>query len=162
LTEVNNDYFTLERSKNGLVFTGIEKLSGSGTHVGETHYTAKDEAPLNERSYYRLKQTDFDGRYSYSPVVTVKVALQDPTVTVFPNPYTSGEININASGFESGENLPFRLLSPQGSILTELIISTDMNGKASGRIASDQLASGIYFVVLAGAKKQYTTRLIVP
>ncbi len=71
-TETNNDFFTIERSANGKDFSliGIKKGAGNSTTV--LGYSAIDKEPLPGISYYRLKQTDFDGKFSYSNTIAVK------------------------------------------------------------------------------------------
>jgi len=73
LTETNNDYFTVLRSGNGITFESLAEVLGvpGGTTVVPQYYTYTDEHPLAGVSYYRLKQTDFNGEYSYSHIVPV-------------------------------------------------------------------------------------------
>jgi hypothetical protein len=70
LSETNNDYFIIERSSNGNGFTNIGRLPGAGTSLQENNYAFTDLHPTPGTNYYRLKQVDFDGRFSYSPVVS--------------------------------------------------------------------------------------------
>lgn len=83
-SELNNDAFEVERSKDGFDFTSVARVNGAGTTTGKTDYSIIDEAPLPGISYYRLKQIDFDGTYTYSHVVSVKRG-EDPFI-VYPNP----------------------------------------------------------------------------
>ena len=72
-TEINNNYFTVERSLDGKSFTSIGNMSGAGNSSNPRDYKLIDSSPIqNETSYYRLKQTDFDGEYSYSDIVSVR------------------------------------------------------------------------------------------
>ena len=86
-SEDQNDYFLLERSTDGQAFGEIGKADGKGTTALETAYTYLDKHPLAGTSYYRLKQVDEGGEYTYSSVVAVArggVALASsiyPTVT---------------------------------------------------------------------------------
>ena len=70
-TEENNDFFAIERSGNGTDFRTIGKVNGAGTTTSIQNYTFTDETPLSGINYYRLKQVDFDGQFTYSPVVNV-------------------------------------------------------------------------------------------
>jgi hypothetical protein len=71
-TEVNNDYFTIERASNIEQFEVVgDAIPGSGTSKEMKAYTAFDITPLYGRSYYRLKKTDYDGKFTYSEVVVV-------------------------------------------------------------------------------------------
>ncbi|MDR1761005.1 MAG: hypothetical protein LBR55_01000, partial [Bacteroidales bacterium] len=83
LTETNNDYFTVQRSGNGNNFENIAEVLGAGTTVLPQYYAYVDERPLAGVSYYRLKQTDFDGKQSYTYVVPVYFENQSNSFEVF-------------------------------------------------------------------------------
>ncbi len=70
-SEKNNDYFTIERSSNAIEFTNVGEINGSGNSNITLKYFYSDNNPLITKSYYRLKQTDFDGKYTYSNIITV-------------------------------------------------------------------------------------------
>jgi hypothetical protein len=72
-TEINNDYFSIERSADGAAFAEIGQVKGAGTSYEPQDYTYTDARPLPGKNYYRLRQVDFDGRFSYSPVVTATI-----------------------------------------------------------------------------------------
>jgi hypothetical protein len=67
--EINNDFFTIERSRNGVNWETLTFVQGAGNSNQVLTYTWEDDQPLNGISYYRLKQTDFDGQFEFfSPV----------------------------------------------------------------------------------------------
>jgi Secretion system C-terminal sorting domain len=84
-TETNNAHFSIERSSDGRIFTEIGTVRGAGNSTTEQRYTYTDERPLQGINYYRLKQVDFDGQFSYSPVRSV-VFGRKGSVTVSPSP----------------------------------------------------------------------------
>jgi hypothetical protein len=86
--EMNNDYFTIQRSKDGAGWESLQKISGEGTSSTNKYYQATDASPYAGVSYYRLRQTDIDGKTSYSSVVTVKITEPNTLIQVFPNPAT--------------------------------------------------------------------------
>jgi len=86
-TEIDNDYFSIQRSPNGHDFTEIGQVKGAGTSYEPHDYTFTDEHPLQGKNYYRLKQVDFDGKYSYSPVVTATFGKAS-LMTLAPVPAT--------------------------------------------------------------------------
>ena len=69
-TESNSDYFVVERSPNGSNFEAIATVGAAGLSYATRDYTFTDERPLPGKNYYRLRQVDYDGQFSYSPVVT--------------------------------------------------------------------------------------------
>jgi hypothetical protein len=84
-SESNNDYFAIERSSNGIEFNQIAKVDGAGNSLTTLNYSFKDENPLSGISYYRLKQVDFNGKFSYSEICSV-TNNGDGNVSFYPNP----------------------------------------------------------------------------
>jgi hypothetical protein len=72
LSEKNSDYFTLERSSNGVDFRPITAMKGTGTSNVQRTYIYKDMNPMRGVSYYRLSRTDFDGSFKRSKVIAVR------------------------------------------------------------------------------------------
>jgi hypothetical protein len=99
-SERNNAYFTVERSSNATQFEPVGEVSAAGNSNTVLHYSFVDTRPLNGLSYYRLKQTDFDGSFSYSPIVQVKFSRTD--FRVYPNP-SGGEFYIELYEMEGKE-----------------------------------------------------------
>jgi hypothetical protein len=87
-SERNNDFFTIERSDDGENWAIVNKVTGAGNSTETINYTAFDTDHFNGDNYYRLKQTDYNGDYSYSDVVAVKIGNGNPA-SVYPNPFES-------------------------------------------------------------------------
>jgi hypothetical protein len=89
-SEKNNDYFTIERSKDGIHFDSINTVAGAGNSKLVLKYREVDNDPFSGLSYYRLKQTDYDRRWSYSQVVRIVNPHTKPSsLTIYPNPSSS-------------------------------------------------------------------------
>ncbi len=145
-SETNTKEFSLERSLNGNTFQQITLLPAAGNSAGtrEYKYTDPNIDRLNsERMYYRVKQVDLDGRFTYSRVVllTYRENNSQPSV-IYPNP-TKGIVNI--------------LVGDRNMVGTEATL-IDVNGRILQRVkitASNQsfdmsgLVNGIYFIKLA-------------
>ncbi len=71
-SELNNDYFTIERSKDAISFDEINITDGAGNSTSPLFYSTTDDSPMSGTSYYRLKQTDFNGDFKYSNTVSVQ------------------------------------------------------------------------------------------
>lgn len=84
-TEINNDYFTVERSADGVRFESLGTVSGAGNSDVLRRYEYVDAHPVPGINYYRLKQTDYDGKFTYSDVVTVDFRPEG-TVSIAPAP----------------------------------------------------------------------------
>lgn len=93
--EINNDYFTLERSTNDLEFEERAIIQGAGNSNEINNYTFVDDSPLPGRSYYRLKQTDYDGTFTYSKVISVSREGKDDDFSAYPNPVLQDEVFLN-------------------------------------------------------------------
>jgi Secretion system C-terminal sorting domain len=85
LTEINNDFFTVQHSMDGKEFKEIATVKGAGTSTEKHRYEELHNKPVAGFNYYRLKQTDFDGRSSYSKVVSVDI-VSAAKFYVYPNP----------------------------------------------------------------------------
>jgi hypothetical protein len=84
-SEKFNDYFTVERSSDGNIFNPIAIIDGAGNSNDLLNYTYIDQWPLPKISYYRLKQTDFNGDFTYSKVVAVRMNIEG-LFAIYPNP----------------------------------------------------------------------------
>jgi hypothetical protein len=85
-SEINNDYFVVERSTNGQNWEEIDQVAGSGTSTIENTYESFDKLHLNRNTYYRIKQVDFDGAYTYSDIRTIAFKSETFELLFYPNP----------------------------------------------------------------------------
>lgn len=76
-SETNNATFTVEKSADGINFESFATLPGAGTSSQTHYYSATDENPYMGLSYYRLKQTDYDGHYTYSILAPITINPTD-------------------------------------------------------------------------------------
>jgi hypothetical protein len=93
LAEINNELFEVERSKDGVVWETVIRQKGSGNSNSPKLYKAIDHNPLVGTSYYRLKQTDFDGKTEVFGMVPIEIKVNGMKVNAFPNP-TDGKITL--------------------------------------------------------------------
>jgi len=91
-SEMNNDYFTVEKSYDGLNWTYLSELDGNGSSSTLLHYEVSDIERMEDAVYYRLKQTDFDGTTTI--VGQTKVECENNKPTIYPNPFND-ELFIN-------------------------------------------------------------------
>lgn len=95
-TELNNDYFHLERAGSDLEFEPIAKITGAGTTTEVQHYSTFDETPFAGVNYYRLRQVDFDGAYEYSDIIAISYDAVSE-LQLYPNP-SLGLVNLHMPG----------------------------------------------------------------
>ncbi|NQX96667.1 MAG: T9SS type A sorting domain-containing protein [Flavobacteriales bacterium] len=123
-TEINNDYFTVERSVDAIFFEPIKKINGAGnSNTMLAYFTVDNLEKLNSTNfhtiYYRLKQTDFDGKFSYSKIESVNLnSTNQPSVAIYPNP-TINQITIKATEEELEQILLFNFL---GENITDKVV----------------------------------------
>ncbi|MES2382312.1 MAG: T9SS type A sorting domain-containing protein, partial [Bacteroidota bacterium] len=101
--EINNNFFTVERSENGKTFYPIANIKGAGNSTKTSQYSLIDDInTVNANTiFYRLKQTDFDGRFTYSKTATIDLGnVGNFDLSVFPNP-NSGTFTIGLSNVMS-------------------------------------------------------------
>ncbi|RZK98469.1 MAG: T9SS type A sorting domain-containing protein, partial [Hymenobacter sp.] len=88
-SEQHNAGFEVQRSGDGTAFTALGTVSGGGTTLSAHTYSYFDASPLAGTAYYRLKQLDSDGTFTYSPVAAVQAAPSSPAASsIYPNPTT--------------------------------------------------------------------------
>ena len=160
-SEKNNDIFTVEKSEDGIEFTPVLVVRGAGNSETLLNYSATDISPSGGISYYRLKQTDFDGRFSYSSIVAVK-NLQAIHYQIIPNPSNGKNIvfSVTAPGSMS-INIIIRDLS--GRVITEQIHHTQPDHrKSTFQLEEGSIpAEGIYTVSFNINGEIFTEKLII-
>lgn len=85
LTEVNNANFSIQRSIDGINYTQLNRVVSKGG-AGENSYSIYDDQPLHGVNYYRLWQTDIDGKTTFLADALATFNLKDEDVQVWPNP----------------------------------------------------------------------------
>lgn len=145
-TEINNDYFTVERSADGVIWSKVGIVQGAGTSSTQNNYSLTDNNPFNGLSYYRLKQTDYDGSSeTFSPVVVNCNGLHlGASVVVYPNPFNN-HINIAFSNITSDE-ISVVLYDAIGSVVYTEKISDIENNSGIITLNISNVAKGIYFI----------------
>lgn len=166
-TETNNDFFTVERSIDAVNFETAGTIKGAGNSQIIQSYTFTDNTwntnlPKNITTlYYRLKQTDFDGSYSYSNIVAVELS-NVINLTLFPNPTTSSNINLNISSSSSQAEILVILYDHLGREAYSKVNIIDNSGPHIIALdVSDRLPAGIYQVVASSKESVVKKKLII-
>lgn len=157
-SETNNDFFTIQRSKNADQFEDIATLKGAGNSTNQLSYSTVDKnAPLGI-VYYRLKQTDFNGDYSYSKIVAIRNINQDNIAHILPNP---GHDNI-AINFNCSENsiCNLNIFDPKGKLIKEIEIKSSKGENVQSLDISD-LQKGFYIFRLNRNQEEIFTSQFV-
>jgi len=144
-SELNNDYFVLERSANGQSFEEIDLQYGFGTSTVFHDYQYLDEEPIEGLNYYRLKQVDIDGAITYTAIKSVlfESALSVASFTVFPNP-SSQELFIKGD-FENDMDVQVNVYSFNGQLIYNRTLESLQNGEVR-TLPSETLSPGTYLI----------------
>jgi hypothetical protein len=157
-SEINNDHFTVERSKDAAHFDDLLKIPGAGNSNQTLYYSALDKNPLQGISYYRLRQTDFDGTSTWSDVVSVFIG-GDENVIIFPNP-AHDLVGIIFSGNSSEGNKTIEVTDALGkTIMSE---SKKVSGKDRMEILNtSNFSKGVYLMRITDAAGTSLARKII-
>jgi hypothetical protein len=146
-TETNNDFFTIERTLDGVNFTEIDKVKGAGNHNGILNYSTIDRNPANGKNYYRLKQTDFDGKFEYSKLVLLEFEgiKSQKSISLYPNPSNGNNVNVSISGVHNKSLIILRLSNSTGAEVynSNLTAASDF---ANVQLQTSELANGMYYL----------------
>lgn len=161
MSEINNDYFTIERSADGVSFEEIAEIDGAGNSITRRDYHTIDKKPVVGANYYRLKQTDFDGAFTYSQIIVVNFGMEEIlTVSTYPNPSSADQIHVNLLG-TNDDKVNIVMRDVVGKEYYNKTVSLE-NGRKDILINSQKTVSpGIYFIVATYNNKMYSKRIIV-
>ncbi len=117
--EIDNQQFTIERSLDGLEYESIGEVEASGTSNEENTYRFLDLDARKGRAYYRVKQIDFDGDYSFSHIVTVdKSTNNNFMISAIENDLNSEIVELTIDAVEEVE-LTYSIKDMKGDVLEE-------------------------------------------
>jgi hypothetical protein len=154
--EEGNKYFVLERSLDGSNFEPIGTFNGSGNSGAINFYSFSDSDHPSGILYYRLKQVDTDGSFTYSAVRSIY--FEDKKyITIGPNP-TDDKVNVMFSGYSEKDHVKITIISPLG----EMVASYD-HFLNSNSVSFDLagLPSAVYFVTISTGDNKINKKLVV-
>lgn len=143
--EINNDYFTVQRSKDGYNWEDVKKVDGHGSVNHQKDYSIIDSRPFIGVSYYRLMQTDFDGTHTFSTIVAVE--RNNSSVEIFPNP-ASQTVTILADSFED-----FQFVNTMGQSIFEASMIVNQGSNVL-QLNVANLPQGFYLIYVEGKAYQ--------
>jgi hypothetical protein len=156
-TEVNNRGFAIERSTNGTDFEKIGWKEGKGNSSTTTNYTYTDNyVQPGVLYYYRLRQSDIDGREKLSEIRQARIKGQSVFVTVSPNPATD-ILKLYTSGWTGLSNI--RLFNSKGQVLQSW---SNLNTSAAPKVLDiSKVPAGIYLVWVQSGENVFTGKVII-
>jgi len=158
-SEINNDYFTVQRSADGIHFSDLITIDGAGNSTSLIAYKTFDQEPVNGLNYYRLKQTDFDGAESLSQVRMVSFKKKSK-VSVYPNPFVGSVISINTDG-DSELITTVSVYDLAGKLISKIDAGSSTFTRGMTEInLGNKLEQGAYMVEINTTQGVYRERII--
>ncbi|KXK40062.1 MAG: T9SS type A sorting domain-containing protein [Saprospiraceae bacterium] len=162
-SEINSDYFLIERSTDAKNWTALTKVPAAGNSYTERGYEYYDRNITLNRSadnifYYRLKMTDLDGKYQYSDVRGVNFGRQVAidNISLYPNP-AAHMINVDVSALDSDAGvIRLNVFDMSG----QMVLSKEVIGTGIELVDVTHFANGTYQVILTQGDKTYKERFI--
>ncbi len=154
-TEINNDYFTVEKSLDGIHFFSIGIVPGAGNSSAAKTYPYTDEN-FTASAYYRIKQTDFNGKFSYTRIKFLELGSANKLV-VYPNPaadelFLSWQLPVNSVVSVTLLNTLSQVISTQSYITSD--------GFFQERLDLSTIPAGVYIVTVLSAQQSASVKII--
>lgn len=161
-SEINNDYFEIERTVDGVNFEQISRVKGAGNTTKTLQYVSVDKNPYKGLAYYRLKQTDFDGNYSYSDLKAVDLSgVGNFTFNLYPNPNDGRSFNMQFTLSQTEEVLVVVYDMLGKELYSKVLITNDDGSDVYAIDPNEKLPKGVYIITATSNDKIYNKRLIV-
>ena len=153
--ELNNAYFTVEKSLDGKNFFSIAQVKGAGTSSQIKTYTSQDN-DFNTNAYYRIKQTDFDGKYAYTQILFLSLE-KFSALTVYPNP-ANESLNVSWT-VPSNSKVTLSILNTLSQILFVEEIQTE-GTFFEKQLNISHLPAGVYIIQVNTVAKSAALKVI--
>jgi len=155
-SELNCDYFAIERSEDGMSFSEIGIVDGAGNSSENIQYEFVDDQFSENVTFYRLRQVDYDGQSEVFGVISVeKDLLKAKMVKFYPNP-TSNNIVVNIG--TPNETMQLHVIDVFGKEIWNRSLITDSKGEIPLNIS--EIKSGIYFIKVSCSKMKETIKFV--
>lgn len=155
LSESNNHYFQVERAVDEGVFRPLTRVRGAGTQNSPSYYRFTDEQFYGNVLYYRLKQVDLDGTFTYSQVIQVSTQAFTATYRVYPNPVMH-HLSVFALNPTAGRHR-FTIYDLKGSMVQQ----GEIDGSQENQLPVSWLPQGMYQLLIEDPAGRKTIEKIV-
>lgn len=152
-SEINNDYFEVERSHDGETFEAIGRIPGSLFSSSQKEYQFQDAHPFSGISYYRLKQVDVDASVTYSHLAAVEI-LTEQFIRFYPNP-VNDDLTVSSTLFQNGETISVALYDITGRLVLTNLIQT-----REAVLNMESLSPGLYYLSATCGSYNVISRLV--
>ncbi len=177
-SELNNAYFQIERSHDDIIYQTISTLNGNGSTTQPHSYDYKDVVEGADKVFYRLKQIDFNGSFSYSKIIEVNLQQAENSLPAkfellqnYPNPFNpSTKIfysvpSAKTHGSESARNVALKVYDALGNEVVTLVNEAKEPGtyevKFDASSLNREISSGVYFYRLQSESFSQVNKMIL-
>ena len=150
-SETNTSYFIVERSHDAVSWETISKIEGAGNSQNLKTYSIYDSSPLENISYYRLKQVDINGNYTYSKIESISLNKNE-TFIIYPNPNTDGILKINAINSNQSQ---IKLIDALGRIIYERYLNSSY-----AELDLTAFEKGVYVLLITNESTSFNKKII--
>ncbi len=162
-SELNNNYFILERSKDGIQFYSIGEVKGAGKSNQQRDYSFTDDYPLIGISYYRIKQVDYNGVFSYSSILALNhiVNEDNPYINIYPENTSNYTLALQISNIQNNTPVEIKLIDTQGKVYIEESITLNNSNNPIQLSMPYAAPSGIYIAHITSYKFYFIKKIIL-
>ncbi len=151
--EINNAFYTIERSKDGKEFEAIGFVEGAGDSQEILEYVFYDTKPVPGTSFYRLKQTDFNGESDYSEIRRIQRAdVLESSSKVYPNPIEKGQVLTVEYPVSETTQIKVAIYNSQG-VLYGSLLKTISPESGEFEVSTSLLSKGLHFLRISKSNK---------
>lgn len=117
-SEINNSHFIIQRSENGRDFEELSNVKAVGNSTQFNYYASEDTNPFEGNNYYRLKQVDFDGKFTISKTILIKNKIEKSfDYLVYPNPVEKGgTLIVSIYNVEQNDKIEISVIDMNGKV----------------------------------------------
>ncbi|HMT29732.1 MAG TPA: hypothetical protein PKD91_10665, partial [Bacteroidia bacterium] len=166
-TEINNNFFNLESSSDGLNWNHLATIQGSGNSTNIRHYSFLDVNPFHSWNYYRLKQVDFDGHYTYSEIISIKmeeIVTEETELIVYPNPSYKRVVEVEVQNLKEMELMELLVINSLGEVVYQNSFHPEYSHSDNMKYEINLetgLPAGVYYIFCRNVKEELIRKLIL-
>ncbi len=160
-SEINNAFYTVERSKDAKNFETIGIIDGAGNSNQLLTYSFIDRNPPSGTSFYRLKQTDFSGEFDYSSIESIAIERTfDTEYKVYPNPVSAGETLKISYSLNRPQQLKLAVLDARGRLLLNERRDV-VNERGEITLSTEKFQRGLNLIRIIDENRQVITLKVI-
>lgn len=156
-TEINNNYFEVQRSEDNKNWTVLGQVKGNGNATSLSKYKFTDNLstvnPAAKVVYYRLKQVDFDGKFEILPTRVLQLNDEAADLEMYPNP-AKDYVTLQVSGATEWQ---YKVYNTNGTV----VLASEVINNNTVQVDMNSLPKGIYFIKVEMNKQVFVKKLVV-